>query len=77
MSLLLEELGVAHADGSFRKRLAQPAKVDLLILDDFGMHAMTQESKTDLLEVIEGHMDGRSTLIMSQVPVGEMARLSE
>ena len=48
-----------------------------LILDDCGMDAMTQESKTDLLEVIEGHMEGRSTLIMSQVPVGEMARLSE
>jgi DNA replication protein DnaC len=69
MSLLLEELGVAHADGSFRKRLAQLAKVGLLILDDFGMKAMTQESETDLLEVIESRMEGRSTLITSQVPV--------
>jgi DNA replication protein DnaC len=69
LPLLLEELGIAHADGSFRKRLAQLAKVDLLILDDFGMKAMTQEARTDLLEVIEARMEGRSTLMTSQVPV--------
>lgn len=57
--LLLEELGIAHADGSFRKRLTQLAKVGLLILDDFGLKTMTQEARTDLLEVIEARMEGR------------------
>jgi DNA replication protein DnaC len=61
--------GVVHAGGSFRKRLALLTKVDLLILDDYGMKAMTQESKTDLLEVIESRMERRSTLITSQVPM--------
>lgn len=32
LPLLLEELQLGHADGSFRKRLMQLAKVDLLIL---------------------------------------------
>lgn len=31
LPLLLEDLAVSHGDGSFRKRLAQLAKVDLLI----------------------------------------------
>lgn len=69
LPLLLEELGIAHADGSFRKRLAQLAKVDLLILDDFGLKPMTQEGRADLLEVIESRTEGRSTLITSQLPV--------
>lgn len=33
LPLLLEDLLVSHGDGSFRKRLMQLAKVDLLILD--------------------------------------------
>ena len=36
----LEELAVSHGDGSFRKCLNQLAKVDLLILDDFGLAAL-------------------------------------
>ena len=32
----LEEMKLAHAEGSFRKRLMQIAKFDLLVLDDFG-----------------------------------------
>ena len=69
MPLLREELGIAHADGSFRKRLTQLAKVDLLILDDFGMDAMPQEARTDLLDVIEARLESRARLMTSQVPV--------
>jgi DNA replication protein DnaC len=53
LPLLLEDLQVSHGDGSFRKRLMQLAKVDLLILDDFGMAALNAVSRNDLLEVIE------------------------
>ena len=35
-SRLLEEMKLAHGDGSFRKRLMQIAKVELLVLDDWG-----------------------------------------
>jgi DNA replication protein DnaC len=33
-SRLLEELRIAHGDGSFARRLAQLARIDLLVLDD-------------------------------------------
>lgn len=48
--------------------MAQLAKVDLLILVDFGMKAMSQEARTDLHEVFEGRTKG-PTLMTSQVPV--------
>lgn len=69
LPLLLEELAVSHGDGSFRKRLNQLAKVDLLILDDFGMAALNAIGRNDLLEVIEQRSGHRSTLITSQLPV--------
>lgn len=69
LPLLLEDLAVSHGDGSFRKRLNQLAKMDLLILDDFGMAALNAIGRNDLLEVIEQRSGKRSTLITSQLPV--------
>ena len=69
LPLLLEDLAVSHGDGSFRKRLMQLAKVELLILDDFGMAALNAIGRNDLLEVIECRSSARSTLITSQLPV--------
>lgn len=67
-SRLMEEMKLAHADGSFRKRLLQIAKVDLLILDDWGLSTMTQLERQDLLELIDDRTR-KSTLITSQIPV--------
>jgi DNA replication protein DnaC len=69
LPLLLEDLAVSHGDGSFHKRLTQLAKVDLLILDDFGIATLNSVSRNDLLEVIEQRSGRRSTLITSQLPV--------
>lgn len=69
LPLLLEDMAVSHGDGTFRKRLTQLAKVDLLILDDFGMATLNAVARNDLLEVIEQRCGKRSTLITSQLPV--------
>ena len=67
-SRLLEEMKLAHADGSFRKRLMQIAKIDLLVLDDFGVATLTPSERQDMLELIDDRTK-RSTLITSQIPV--------
>lgn len=67
--LLLDELAISHGDGSFRKRLMQLSKVNLLILDDFGLSTLNAIGRNDLLEVIEQRSGSRSTLITSQLPV--------
>jgi DNA replication protein DnaC len=67
-SRLLEEMKLAHSDGSFRKRLMQLAKVDMLILDDWGLSTLTQAERQDLLELIDDRTR-KSTLITSQIPV--------
>lgn len=67
-SRLLEELKLAHGDGSFRKRLMQIARIELLILDDFGVATLNQSERQDLLELIDDRTT-KSTIITSQIPV--------
>jgi DNA replication protein DnaC len=66
---LLEDLRIAHADGSYSKLLNQLAKIDLLILDDFGLDNLAQADRRDLLEIIEDRHKLKSTLITSQLAV--------
>lgn len=66
---LLEELRIAHADGSYGKLLTQLAKMDLLILDDFGLEALQPTDRKDLLEIIEDRHKLKSTIITSQLGV--------
>ena len=66
---LLEELRVAHGDGSFGRRLAQLARIDLLAIDDFAIAPITAAERNDLLELLDDRVGTRATLITSQLPV--------
>ena len=68
-SRLLEELRIAHGDGSFSRRLQQLARTDLLILDDWGLAPVAQPERTDLLEILDDRHGRSSTIVTSQVPV--------
>ena len=66
---LFEELNLCHADGSFHKRLAAIAKVNLLLIDDFAISPMAARERTDLLELLDDRVGTRATLITSQLPI--------
>jgi DNA replication protein DnaC len=66
---LFDELHVAHGDGSFARRLAQLAKLDVLVIDDFAITPMGASERNDLLEVLDDRVGTKSTLITSQLPV--------
>jgi len=68
-SRLLEELRIARTDGSYKKAFRVLARLDLLILDDFGLKPMSQAERHDLLELIEDRHELRSTLITSQLKI--------
>ncbi|WP_264754839.1 ATP-binding protein [Marinobacter sp. LV10R510-11A] len=70
-SRLLESLSIADGDGRFAKLTQQLAKTDLLVLDDWGLEKMTLSQRNALLEIMEDHHGLRSTLITSQLPVGQ------
>jgi DNA replication protein DnaC len=68
---LLEELPLAKGDGSYPKLLAGLAKMDLLILDDWGLSKLTTDQRQDLLEILEDRHEIRSTIVTSQIPINK------
>jgi DNA replication protein DnaC len=66
---LFEELAMARGDGRYRRLIARYARLDLLVLDDWGLSPLTDEQRHDMLEILEERHDRRSTLVTSQVPV--------
>ena len=66
---LLEELHLAHADGTYPRLLGRLLRSDLLILDDWGLGTLTEAHSRDVLEVLEDREGRRATLVCSQLPV--------
>ncbi len=66
---LFEELAVARGDGRYARLMTSLAKVDVLILDDWGLALLDDERRRDLLEVLDERYQTRSTIITSQLPV--------
>lgn len=66
---LFAELGLARADGTWATVLARFARVDVLVLDDWGIAPLGEAERRDLIEVIEDREGLRSTIVASQLPV--------
>ncbi len=66
---LLEETALAHADGSFARLLGRLAKIDVLVLDDWGLAPLREQERRDVLEILEDRHASRSTVVTSQIPV--------
>jgi len=69
MPRLIEELALAHADGTYTRLLGRLAKVDVLVLDDWGLAPLRDQERRDMLEIVEDRHGARSTIITSQLPV--------
>lgn len=69
VSRLIELLRLSHADGSYSKLLERIAKVQLLILDDWGIDQLDRQARRDLLEVLEDRYSKTATIITTQLPV--------
>jgi len=66
---LFTDLKLAKADGTYFKEIKQLQKVELLILDDFGLNHLDSESRLFLLEILEDRYGEKATVITSQFSV--------
>ncbi len=66
---LFEALALARGDGRYARLLKALSRVELLILDDWGLAPLTGEQRRDLLEVVDDRHQRGATIITSQVPV--------
>lgn len=69
MPRLLEELALAHADGTYTRLLGRIAKIDVLVIDDWGIAPLRDQERRDMLEIFDDRYSMRSTIIASQLPV--------
>ena len=67
MPRLIEELALAHADGTYTRLLGRLAKVDVLVLDDWGIAPLRDQERRDMLEIVEDRHGARATIITSQL----------
>lgn len=68
---LFRELQNAQADGSLMKLLKKLSRAALIVIDDFGVAAVTGKQYRDLLEILDDRHGLGSTLMTSQFPVDE------
>lgn len=68
---LFGALQIAKGDGSYGKLLQKYARIDLLVFDDWGLITLDDAARRDLLEILEDRCELRSTLVTSQLPVGQ------
>lgn len=68
---LFDELMLARADGSYARLLVRLAKMDLLVIDDWGLAPLKENERRDFLEVLEDRYGNRSTIITSQLPTSK------
>ena len=66
---LLRQLQIAQADGSMVKLLKKIARVDLLLIDDWGISKVHDTQHRQLLEILEDRQGSGSTLVTTQFPV--------
>ncbi|GAW92112.1 IS21-like element helper ATPase IstB, partial [Calderihabitans maritimus] len=66
---LLTDLKMSKGDGTYSKLLHQLLKLDLLILDDWGLTPLSADEGREILEVIEDRNHLSSTIIVSQLPI--------
>jgi DNA replication protein DnaC len=71
LSRLLLALTQAKADGSYHKQLKQLAKIDLLLIDDWGLESLTAAHRNDLMEIMDDRHGHSATLMISQLPTDQ------
>jgi DNA replication protein DnaC len=66
---LFEALALARGDGRYGRLLKTIGRVQLLILDDWGLSVLNPPERRDLLELLDDRHGRASTIVTSQIPV--------
>ena len=72
---LLDALALARGDGRYPRLLKSLARVELLIVDDWGLAPLNSQQGRDLLDIVDDRHGRRSTIVTSQVPVNHWHEL--
>ena len=66
---LFGDLALARGDGRYARIMRSLNRVQLLILDDWGLEPLDAGARRDLYEILEERYGRRATILTSQIPV--------
>ena len=66
---LFEDLAIAKGDGRYLRLINSLGRVNVLVIDDWGLSVLTDYQQRDFLEIMEDRHENGSTIITSQLPV--------
>jgi DNA replication protein DnaC len=69
MNRLIEAVSMAKTEGSYLKFLNHLEKIPLIIIDDFGLQALSKNMKLAILQIMEDRYAKKSLIVTSQLPV--------
>ena len=67
---LVEDIQLSRGDGRYVKLLKQLSRIEVLVLDDWGLVHLTAPQQRDLLELLDDRHMAKSTIVTSQLPPG-------
>lgn len=68
-SRLISSLKLARAAGTYLRETNRIQRMDLIILDDYGLQSLDKDARMILMDIIEDRHERKSTMITSQLPV--------
>lgn len=69
MNKFIERVALSKIDGTFIKLVNQIEKNDLIIMDDFGLQPLDQNTRLALLQILEDCYQRKTVIVTSQLPV--------
>lgn len=66
---LFSDLKIAKADGTYRRRIEKLKKVDVVMIDDFGLHPIDRDGRLALLDILEDRYGSGALILTTQVPI--------
>lgn len=66
---MFQDLALARGDGRYSKLMRALTRTNVLVIDDWGLAALTDAERRDLLEILEDRHQTASTIVTSQLPV--------
>lgn len=71
MTRFIEKVTLAKLDGTYLRFLSHLERTPLIILDDFGLQPLDQNTRLTLLQMLEDRYAKKSIIITSQLPVSK------
>jgi DNA replication protein DnaC len=70
-------LALARGDGRHARLLKTLSRVDLLILDDWGLVPVTLDQAHDLLEIVDDRHGRGFTIVTTQLPIAHCPTIAD